>query len=50
MICKQILLIKILNEPELISLYTVKCFQVLLCDSNNLTTVICLHTFKSMYV
>ena len=37
MISKHILLIKFLNEPELIFffLHTVKCFQVLLFDTNN---------------
>ena len=30
----------IFNDPDLICLYSVKCFQVLLC---NLTSVICLH-------
>ena len=39
------LLIIFLNEPELICLHTVKLFQVLQCNSNNLTSVICLHTF-----
>ena len=36
MICKHILLITFLNEPELIPLHTVECLQVLLCISNNL--------------
>ena len=35
MICKHILLITFLNEPELILLHTVKWFQVLLCTTNN---------------
>ena len=33
-ICKHILWIALLNEPELICLHTVKWFQVLLCNSN----------------
>ena len=41
MICKHILLITFLNEPDA-SLPTVKWFQVLLCNSHNLTSVICL--------
>ena len=35
MICKHILLMKFLNEPELILLHTVKWFQVLLRICNN---------------
>ena len=35
MICKQILLITFLNEPQLILFHTVKWFQVLLCITNN---------------
>ena len=35
MICKYILLITFLNDPEVILLYTVKWFQVLLCITNN---------------
>ena len=36
MICKHILLITFLNEPELIVfLHMVKWFQVLLCNTNN---------------
>ena len=31
-------------------LHTVKCFQVLLCNGNNLLSVICLHTFKWIYI
>ena len=50
MIYKQILLITFLNETGLIFLPTVKWFQELLCISNNLTLVICLHTFKLIYV
>ena len=30
--------------------HTVKWFQVLLCYSKNLTSVICLHTFKLIYM
>ena len=69
-ICKYILLITFLNEPELsflstqlngfqyfylirIILFTinnflaqVRYFQVFPLNSNNLTSVICLHTFK----
>ena len=30
-------------------LHTVKLFQVLLCNSNNLTSVICFHTFYSIW-
>ena len=40
--CKHIFLIKFLNELSLFFLHTVKGFQVLLCNSNNLTSVICL--------
>ena len=36
MICKHILLITFLNEPNLIQLHTVKWFKVLLCITNNL--------------
>ena len=35
MILKHVLLIKFLNEPELIFLHTVKWFQVLLSNMNN---------------
>ena len=45
MICEHILLIAFLNKPEHICLHTVKWFQVFLCNSNNLTSIICLHTF-----
>ena len=34
MICKQILLITFVNEPQLLLLHTVKWFQVLLCVTN----------------
>ena len=34
MICKQILLITFLNEPNFILLHTVEWFQVLLCITN----------------
>ena len=44
MICKHILWITILNKPELILLQTVKWFQVLLYNSHNLISIICLHT------
>ena len=47
--CKHILLITFLNEPELIFLHTVKWFQVLLCSSNNLTSIICFHTVCSIW-
>ena len=52
MISKQILSITFLKEPELnfFFLHPVKWFQVLLCNSNNLASVICLHTFKYMYM
>ena len=30
--------------------HTVKGFQVLLCNSNTLTSIICLHTFTSIYM
>ena len=39
-----------LNQPELICLHIVKWFQVLLCNSNSVTSVICLNTFKWIYV
>ena len=35
MICKHILMIAFLNKPDLISLHTVKWFQVLLLNTNN---------------
>ena len=35
MICKHILLIIFLNEPEFIFLHTVKWFQALLSNTNN---------------
>ena len=35
MICKHILLITFLNEPKLILLHTIKCFEVLLYITNN---------------
>ena len=35
MICKHILLITFLNEPEFICLHTVKWFQVFLSNTNN---------------
>ena len=41
MICKHIL-----NQPELICLDSVEWFQVLRCKSNNLASVICLHSFQ----
>ena len=41
--CKPILLIILLNDPELIFLHIVKWFQVLLYISKNLTSVIYLH-------
>ena len=44
MICKNIFLVIFLDELELIFLYTVKRFQVLLYNCHNLTSVICLHT------
>ena len=44
MVCKQVLLITFLNEPEIICLRTVKWFQVLLYNTNNLTSVVCLQT------
>ena len=50
MVCKHILLITFLNKPQLTCLPTVKWFQVLLCNSNNLTLVICLHPFKWIYI
>ena len=51
MICKDILPITFLNEPELLFfLQTVKWLQVLLCNSNNLTSVICMHTLKWIYI
>ena len=36
-ICKRILQITFLNEPELICLHTIKCFQIVACNSNNLS-------------
>ena len=39
-----------LNESELIFLPTVKWFQVLICNSNNLISVICLHIFKWIFI
>ena len=39
-------MITFLNKPKLIVFYTVKWFQVFLCNSNNLKLVICLHSFK----
>ena len=49
MICKQIniLKIKFLNEFKLF-MHTVKCFQVLLYNSPNVISVICLHTVCSV--
>ena len=47
MICKHILEI-FLNELEFF-LHTVKWFKVLLCNSHNLTSVICLHTVFSIW-
>ena len=44
MICKQIVLVIFLNEPELICLPTIKWFQFLLYNTNNSTLIICLHT------
>ena len=35
MICKQILMITFLNEPEVIILHTVKWFQAFLSNINN---------------
>ena len=43
MFCKHILKI---NELVIILLYIVKWFQVLLSNSNNLTSVICLYTLE----
>ena len=49
MICKHILLITSLNKLELnFLLHTVKCFQVLLCNNDNLTSVIYLNTLKEI--
>ena len=42
------LLITFLNEPELICLHTVKWFQVLLRNNDNLTLILCLCKFKSI--
>ena len=47
MICKHILLITFLNEPELLW-HTVTWFQLLLHNSHNLL-VICLHTVCSIW-
>ena len=49
MIHGYILLNTFLNEPELFFLYTVKWFQVLLHNSHNSTSVICLHTVRSIW-
>ena len=46
MIWKHILLIKFLNKPKLILLNTAKWFQILLCITNNSTSVICLCKVK----
>ena len=43
MVCKDILKIKFINEPELF-LHAVKWFQALRYNIHNLTSVICLHT------
>ena len=45
MICKHIFQITFLNKSELILLYSVKWFQVFLCNSNNVI-VFCLHLFE----
>ena len=39
MICKHILSITFLNEPELIFLYIVKWFQVVIYNNDNLASV-----------
>ena len=45
---KHIFLKSILNKPELIFLHIDNWFQVSLCNSYNLTSVICLHTVCSI--
>ena len=49
MIWKHILLLTFLKKPELFFLHTVKWFQILLYNSHNLTSVICLHTVCSIW-
>ena len=51
MMMKYILQITFLNDPELFFffLHTVKCFQVLLHNSHNLTSVICLRMVCSIW-
>ena len=46
MTCKHILLITFSNEPDII----VKWLYALLCNRNNFISVICLHTYKWMYM
>ena len=41
---------RIIQFTIIICFHTVKWFQVLLCNRNNLTSVIRLHTFKSIYI
>ena len=48
MIGKHILLITFVSKPELF-LHTAKWFQVLLYDSHNLASVICLHTWLVLF-
>ena len=51
MICKHILQITFWNKPRLFFfLHTVKWFQVLLYNSQNLTSVICLYTVCSIWL
>ena len=45
----QVLLCNSSNLTSVICLHIVKWFQVLLCNSNHIT-VICLHTFKWIYI
>ena len=49
MICKHILLIKFLNEPEFFFLYTAKWFQVFLYNSHNLTSHLFAHIVCSIW-
>ena len=48
-LCKDILW-TFLNNTEFICLHTVKWFQVLLCNSNSLMSVIYLQMFKWIYI
>ena len=48
MICKHILLIRFLNEPELFFVPD-KWFKVLLYDTHDLTSIICLHIVCSIW-